>query len=50
MVLSMAMFGARDNTEKQIRTALHLSDNVTLNKRGIQFLVDNLNVSILKRT
>lgn len=47
IVLSMAAYGARENTEKQLRTVLHLPVNDTLAKNGFQTLIDTLNVSFL---
>ncbi|CAG5093853.1 Similar to SERPINI1: Neuroserpin (Gallus gallus) [Cotesia congregata] len=43
MVLSMVTYGARGNTEKELRNALRLSDDDQVNKNGFQSLVDTLN-------
>ncbi|XP_074098985.1 iris-like isoform X2 [Cotesia typhae] len=43
MVLSMVTYGARGNTEKELRNALRLSEDDQVNKNGFQSLVDSLN-------
>ncbi|XP_057319840.1 serine protease inhibitor 42Dd-like [Microplitis mediator] len=43
MVLSMVTYGARGNTEKELRSVLGLSEDDQLNKDGFQSLIDNLN-------
>lgn len=46
MVLSMVTFGARGKTEKELRSALRLSEDDKINKNGFQSLIDTLNVSL----
>ncbi|XP_057318336.1 antichymotrypsin-2-like [Microplitis mediator] len=43
MVLSMVTFGARGQTEKELRSALRLSEDDQINKNGLQSLIDTLN-------
>lgn len=43
----MAAYGARGNTEKQMRTSLRMPENDAVSKSGIQSLIETLNVSIL---
>ncbi|XP_033215196.1 antichymotrypsin-2-like isoform X4 [Belonocnema kinseyi] len=43
VVLSMAAYGARENTEKQMRDVLKLPADDTLGRSGFQNLIDNLN-------
>ena len=46
IVLAMAAFGARGNTEAQFRNVLHLPTSQSLATSGYQSLIDNLNVGI----
>ena len=48
MVLSMAAFGARGETEQKLRTALALPSDDTVTKTGFQSLVDSFKVSLTK--
>ena len=48
MVLSMATFGARGETEKKLRTALALPSDNAITKTGFQSLVDSFKVSLTK--
>ncbi|XP_008551578.1 ovalbumin-related protein X [Microplitis demolitor] len=43
IVLSMAAYGARGNTEKQMKSGLHLPENDAVGKEGYQSLIDTLN-------
>ncbi|XP_063991147.1 uncharacterized protein LOC135169781 [Diachasmimorpha longicaudata] len=43
MVLSMLTYGAREKTERELKTVLNFSDNETINKSGYQLLIDALN-------
>ncbi|XP_057318332.1 uncharacterized protein LOC130663229 [Microplitis mediator] len=43
IVLSMTAFGARGNTEKQMRSSLRMPEDDAVGKRGFQALIDNLN-------
>nr|UEP64296.1 teratocyte serpin I [Cotesia flavipes] len=43
IVLSMAAYGARGNTEKQMRTSLRMPENDAVGKSGFQSLIDTLN-------
>ncbi|XP_057318337.1 uncharacterized protein LOC130663233 [Microplitis mediator] len=43
MVLSMVTYGARGQTEKELRSALRLSKDDQINKNGFQSLIDTLN-------
>ncbi|XP_014298428.2 ovalbumin-related protein X [Microplitis demolitor] len=43
IVLSMAAFGARDITEQEIKSGLHLHQDNEINKNGFQSLVDYFN-------
>ncbi|XP_044591014.1 leukocyte elastase inhibitor-like isoform X3 [Cotesia glomerata] len=43
IVLSMAAYGARGNTEKQMQTSLRMPENDAVGKSGFQSLIDTLN-------
>ncbi|XP_044018952.1 serpin B3-like [Aphidius gifuensis] len=43
IALAMTVFGARNNTAKQIRSVLHLSEDDEVNKLGYQHLIDTFN-------
>ncbi|XP_057318331.1 uncharacterized protein LOC130663228 [Microplitis mediator] len=43
IALSMAAYGARGNTEKQMKSGLHLPENDAVGKGGYQSLIDTLN-------
>ncbi|XP_011312510.1 serpin B3 isoform X2 [Fopius arisanus] len=43
MALSMLTYGARGNTEKQLKSVLHLNGDVNVQKRGVKTLIETLN-------
>ncbi|XP_028982353.1 uncharacterized protein LOC107043756 [Diachasma alloeum] len=43
VVLSMLTYGAREITERELKSVLHFSENDTINKSGYQLLIDALN-------
>lgn len=46
VVLAMAAYGARGETEKQFKNVLHLPSPDSLGTTGYQSLIDTLNVGI----
>ena len=46
--LSMAAYGAREKTLKELREVLYLPSNDSIAKSGFSVLVDSLNVSLEK--
>ncbi|KAF7988285.1 hypothetical protein HCN44_007817 [Aphidius gifuensis] len=45
IALAMTVFGARNDTAKQIRSVLHLSEDDEVNKLGYQHLIDTFNAT-----
>lgn len=46
VVLAMAAYGARGETEKQFKEVLHLPSPDSLGTAGYQTLIDNINVNL----
>lgn len=44
MVLAMTSYGAREKTQQQMRSGLHIPDDLSYGKDGYQSIIDNLNV------